>query len=389
MFTAVDPGLHKVLRNPTAQVYSMTNVRSYEQHIDDCTKIFLDILKQVEGQALDFTDYFHWYAFDVVASITYHRRLGFLDARGDVHGMIKGQEALLPYLAIIGQLPYLHPYLFGNRHMIALMQRLFPSLPDPLGDLFGNIDKEIRRYDQEEKHDRRTDFLAQLRAKDNPDRVNFKRDLMNHLSNNILAGSDTTATGIRAILYFLIKNPTKYKKVVAEIDEADLNGKLSPYVTYEESQKLEYFRAVVKEALRLHAPTCFPLERVVPPEGASLCGYDMPGGTIIGIMAPLINHHKETYGEDADTFRPERWLEADAEQLIVMERNFTTFGHGERACIGKNIALLEMSKFVPQLLRHFDVEWASQSPEWTTYSYWFCKQKDVILRFKSRTKTAT
>ncbi len=84
---------------------------------------------------------------------------------------------------------------------------------------------------------------------------------------------------------------------------------------------------VIKEALRLHPPICFPLERVVPPEGVSLCGHEIPGGTIVGVMAPVMNQNTDIFGPDAETFRPERWLEADAEHLKVMDRNFTSVSH--------------------------------------------------------------
>jgi hypothetical protein len=43
----------------------------------------------------------------------------------------------------------------------------------------------MQLYDQEEKAADRKDFLAQLRAKDDPSRLNYKRDMMNHLSNNV------------------------------------------------------------------------------------------------------------------------------------------------------------------------------------------------------------
>ena len=60
------------------------------------------------------------------------------------------------------------------------------------------------------------------------------------------------------------------------------------------------------------------------------------------------------------------------------------FGHGARSCIGKNIALLEITKLVPQILRHYDVAWASAEENWHIYSYWFCEQDGLILRFTSR-----
>jgi cytochrome P450 len=54
-----------------------------------------------------------------------------------------------------------------------------------------------------------------------------------------LAGSDTTAISLRAILYYLIKTPTPYKRLQAEVDQADRAGKLSKFVTYGESLELD------------------------------------------------------------------------------------------------------------------------------------------------------
>jgi cytochrome P450 len=53
------------------------------------------------------------------------------------------------------------------------------------------------------------------------------------------------------------------------------------------------------------------------------------------------------FGHDAEVFRLERWIEADYNQLKAIERLFFSFGHGPRACICKNISILEMSKAVP------------------------------------------
>jgi cytochrome P450 len=81
---------------------------------------------------------------------------------------------------------------------------------------------------------------------------------------------------------------------------------------------------VIKEALRLHAPTCFPFERIVPAEGTEVCGFYIPPGTVIGTMAPLMNLNKDVFGEDAESFRPERWLGQDPDRLKLMDRTFFT-----------------------------------------------------------------
>lgn len=78
----------------------------------------------------------------------------------------------------------------------------------------------------------------------------------------------------------------------------------------------------MKEAMRLHPAVGFPLERFVPDGGATNCGQYLPGGTIVGMSAPVVHTNKEVWGDDADEFRPERWIDSDAEQLKLMDRSF-------------------------------------------------------------------
>lgn len=64
------------------------------------------------------------------------------------------------------------------------------------------------------------------------------------------------------------------------------------------------------------------LERIVPAGGATFDGIVLPAGTIIGMNPWVIARERKVYGEDADEFRPERWLEATPAELKLMERNF-------------------------------------------------------------------
>ena len=81
---------------------------------------------------------------------------------------------------------------------------------------------------------------------------------------------------------------------------------------------------MIKEALRIHPGVAFPLERYVPPEGATICGVRLYSGTNISANPAVIHMDKGVYGEDADQFRPERWIEASQERLKVMDRSFLT-----------------------------------------------------------------
>ncbi|KAL2859238.1 cytochrome P450 [Aspergillus pseudodeflectus] len=384
MFTARDPVYHKHLKSSVSQIFSMTNMKNFEVYTDECTQIFMDAMLVLEGQSLDFSNWLQWYAFDVISAITFQRRFGFMEQRRDVDDMIGKIDTGLQYVKIFGQLPFLIPIM--RRALLSKQFQRLNLLPDTLDRFMKITEEEIDRYDHsvDNRKAGRKDFLAQLREKEERSGKISHRDMMNHLSNNLLAGSDTTAISLRAMIYYIVQTPRVYDKIQREIDEADQHGRLSKFITYEECLKLPYLQATMKEAMRLHPGVGFPLERYVPPSGAEICGHRLPGGTNVSISAPVIHQIKDIYGEDADCFRPERWLEASPEALKAMDRYFLSFGHGARTCIGKNISIMEMGKFVPQLLRHFKVSWASPLPEWQTHASWFWKQSGLIVRLERR-----
>lgn len=80
----------------------------------------------------------------------------------------------------------------------------------------------------------------------------------------------------------------------------------------------------MKEAMRLHPSVGFGLERYIPAGGATICGYYLPAGRVISMNAWSVHQNKEIFGDDAQEFRPERWVDADEEALKRMGRAFLT-----------------------------------------------------------------
>ena len=139
----------------------------------------------------------------------------------------------------------------------------------------------------------------------------------------MLAGSDTTAIYLRAVFYFLLKDPKSMKKLEDEIISFKSATGFSEVVSWKESKQLPYLEACIKEAGRLHPPIGLPLERIVPtsPEGGiDLNGHFIPQGTVIGINAWVVQRDKQIFGDDADLWRPERWLVDDEEKINKMNR---------------------------------------------------------------------
>lgn len=92
-------------------------------------------------------------------------------------------------------------------------------------------------------------------------------------------------------------------------------------------------------------PVTGNMAKKAPPEGDTINGRFVPGGTWIGKCDWAIQRSTKIYGDDATIFRPERWLEAEGETLEKMERTLgLLWGHGKYSCLGKNIAWMELNK---------------------------------------------
>ena len=142
-------------------------------------------------------------------------------------------------------------------------------------------------------------------------------------TSNITAGSDTTAILLRTIIHSLLSHPATLSRLLSELDCVP-SPPVGTSIAFKQAHSLPYLDACIKEAGRLHPPFGLPLERVVPPEGAIVCGQRFKGGTVIGMSAWVVHRDQAVFGEDAGVWRPERWLECDDEGRRRMEASLLT-----------------------------------------------------------------
>ena len=171
----------------------------------------------------------------------------------------------------------------------------------------------------------------------------------------VVAGTDTTATGLKTIMLHVMTNAAVYSKLQAEIDENLSKGSISSPIKDTEARQLPYLQAVIKEGLRMKSPAGGAFFKTVPPGGDVINGLLVPAGTDIGVSHLSFLHSKQIFGEDAGVFRPERWIEADSEYLAKMNSVVDLIFHsGKYQCLGKSVALMEFNKIFVELLRRFD-----------------------------------
>lgn len=194
----------------------------------------------------------------------------------------------------------------------------------------------------------------------------------------IMAGAESTSSALRTTFMLLLGSPRAYARLTAEIEAAAAAGKVAyPVVSAAETQGMAYLQAVIWEGLRLYPPLYGLQAKMAPEGGETVGGVFFPGGTEVAICDAAVGRKKAVFGADADVFRPERWVDADA---ATREKYMKTveiiFGAGRFVCLGKTIAMMELGKALVevssvelvdgvntdamQLLRAYD--WAIANP---------------------------
>ena len=179
------------------------------------------------------------------------------------------------------------------------------------------------------------------------------------------SGSDTANTALAATFYFL----SHHRQVLARLSEEIRSTfpDLDSIVCGPSLQKLYYLRACLDESMRLCPPVPMHLPQEVLSGGLRVNKEFFPTGTVIGIPTYAL-HHNEEYFEQPFAYRPERWLPnhgpnaeqegVSSEVLALQKKAFVPFSLGPRACIGRNVALMELEIGIARTLWLYDIRLA-------------------------------
>lgn len=325
-------------------------------------------------------------AWDALSDSTFSRRYGYLSAGRDFDSTIAASEVTANYFSSVSQMPWLDEILDKNP-----IKRLGPPY---LGSFIGiSLDNFRRRLEgKDEKFDPdRPDYLQRfIDAKStHPEHVSDDTVCM-YIMINILAGADTTAISLQAIVYFVLRNQDAWRRLSDEVRAHRLD-KDEP-VAYSTARGMPYLEACVREGMRMNPVVGMTLERYVPEEGLVLPdGSVVPPGIKVGMNPYIMGRNKGVYGQDTDEFRPERWLQSDGEddegykdRLRKMVAGDLAFGGGSRICLGRNLALMEVYKVLATMVNRYDMELSDPEKEWTVDMGWMVRPKGLSAKLTHR-----
>ncbi|CAD5232604.1 unnamed protein product [Bursaphelenchus xylophilus] len=359
----------KRIRSILNPAFSTKNLKRLMPTIYDAADRMVEHMdkRRVNGKSLDVTPFFFEMTLDMMLRVAFGQ-----------DGSRQWQNPLADELR----------YQFKNvNSLIMMLSWMFPSFWRPLYEIeqrmnmiskrgvgagiykMGELIKERKKLkDAGEKSEGHEDFIDILLENETTESQYEKTVVYNNVDAKVvkkmditeiqyscliflLAGPETTAVTMTFVTYYLAKYPEMQEKLRKEIEDVCVD----PEPSYEQLAELKYAEIFVREALRLEPNASGAISRRCTQDTYLSNGVFVKAGTAIEIDAPTLHRNTEVWGEDANEFRPERYLEPSA-----IEQSYS-FGGGPRICIGMRLALLTEKILLVKLLRKYRFKMAADT----------------------------
>ncbi|KAK7720883.1 hypothetical protein SLS63_009666 [Diaporthe eres] len=307
---------HAFLRKRVTAAYSKSAIMSQETQVQQVLDHLWQRFRQIanSGQTIDLQVWTNYLAFDVVSQLGMGGPIGFIDD-GDKHGIMSAVHQIFYVAASGGYLP---------GQMMFLQWPSVQAIADFLGGAQGfkrfqvwssqQVKSRMAEGDTQKDSKRGRDLLDHFISMKEPDgRQATEPSVMAEVGNLIGAGADTAAVGMAVVLGQLVEHPDDLARLRREVDEAyealaKTSGEGSAELSLREMEGLPFLSACVQEATRLCPSIVWQLPREAPETGITIAGHYIPPGATLGMSPMAHNRSREIFGDDADEWRPQRWL---------------------------------------------------------------------------------
>ncbi|XP_072030469.1 cytochrome P450 2U1-like [Amphiura filiformis] len=171
-------------------------------------------------------------------------------------------------------------------------------------------------------------------------------DLVSCIEDLFGAGTETSSATLKFGLLYMVLQPDIQEKIQAELD-SEVGRNRMP--SFKDRPRLPYTEATLLEIQRIGSIGPFGVPRAATID-TKLYGYDIPRGTMV-IPNLWAIHHDERIWKEAESFKPERFLDSDGK--VNRREELIPFSIGKRRCLGEQLALMELFLIFTHLLHTF------------------------------------
>lgn len=276
------------------------------------------------------------FSFDVLGELYFSNMFGFMSRDEDHQEWIESIDSLMPFMTLTQVSPkWFRPLMLSSTLLSASARKAAQTVDRMRTAAISAVEGRIKLLKDDGLDNSRQDMLGQMFGiyHEKGEKVDFQiEDIQVEVWAALMGGSDTTAVALSSAFHFLLKHPRALKKLVQELDEATAAGQLSvPFISYNEAAKLPYLDACLKESARLHPSSAMALPRHVPEGGVEISGQFIPGGTRVGINPYVVMKDKGIFGQDAESYNPDRWMVPGAAEN--MDKYMFQYSMGAHTCL--------------------------------------------------------
>ncbi|KAI9296060.1 cytochrome P450 [Neoconidiobolus thromboides FSU 785] len=302
-------------------------------NIEYLVKRNVDILvNKIEKMALEEKDFniglfFHYFSFDVIGDVAYGKSFDML--KNGYHPVIGWIKNFFFLAVLVSSFSFLKHFKFES--VTQLYKFSYEAVKNA------------------KEHSDRVTILSTLINASNPDtgKTLSEKEIVEESIIQLVAGSDTTSNSLIWTFYLLSKYPETYNRLKEELIDKFPNKE---EITFDKCKESVYLRAVIYESLRILPVVAGNLIRNVPKGGKVIEGYFVPENTTISISINAL-HNSNSNWDNPHSFDPGRWIDEDGQ--FQSNNNFSPFSIGPRACLGRNLAWMELYLVTASLVRNF------------------------------------
>ncbi|OOQ81932.1 hypothetical protein PEBR_41014 [Penicillium brasilianum] len=162
--------------------------------------------------------------------------------------------------------------------------------------------------------------------------------------------NNTTAATLTNLFFHIASEPSWQVELQEELDALS-------NLSQDKLVGLNVLEALINETLRLHPPVPSGTQRMTPSEGITIGDQYIPGDVMVCIPSHTIFRDGRIFDRSKE-FLPERWTTQP--ELVKEPSAFIPFNAGPYACVGKQLALMELRRVVAEIFTRYDVSFAPE-----------------------------